>query len=260
MNTQVRQRGGSVGRIYGIRSAGSREYRYIGLTTKTVRARFQKHLLVARSGRKTPFYDWLRKHVQEAEAVVLADHFLMLSELGRAEVDYIRWFRSAGHRLLNVSEGGLGPTGVVWTEEQREAARIRSTGRKGVSRPGALHPFFGGHHTEEQRAKWSVERKGTFAGPANPNYGKFGKDHPSFGHQWSAESREALSEMRKGDRNPNYGKTASAETRARMSAARKGVPRPSSARSAHTRYHTNTGRTSPTCKFCITDDESLAGN
>lgn len=260
MTSEVLKEVRSVGRIYGIRIKESREYRYIGLTTKTVRGRLQKHLQVARSGRKTPFYDWLRKHAQEVEAVALADHFLELSELGKAEVDYIRWFRSAGHNLLNVSEGGLGPTGVVWTDEQREAARIRSTGRKGVSRPGALHPFYGKHHTAEQRARWSEERKGTFVGPANPNYGKFGEVHPAFGRKWSAEARAALSEMRKGENNPNYGKTASAETRAKMSAARKGVPRPSSARSAHTRHHTNTGRTSPTCKFCIADDESLAGN
>lgn len=260
MTTEALEEVRSVGRIYGIRIEGSREYRYIGLTTKTAHGRLLKHLQVARSGRKTPFYDWLRKHGEKVVINVLADHFLELSELGQAEVDYIRWFRSAGHDLLNVSEGGLGPTGVVWTEEQREAARVRSTGRKGVSRPGPLATFFGKHHTEEQRARWSEERKGTFVGPANPNYGKFGDDHPAFGHKWSAEARAALSEMRRGEKNPNYGKTASAETRAKMSAARKGVPRPSSARSAHTRYHTNTGRTSPTCKFCIVDDESRASN
>lgn len=260
MTSEALKKVRSIGRIYGIRIDGSREYRYVGLTTKTAQERLRRHVQVSRSGRKTPFYDWLRKHEQNVVINVLADHYLTLSELGEAEVDYIRWFRSAGHDLLNLSDGGLGPTGVVWTEEQREAARVRATGRKGINRPGPLAPFFGRHHTEEQRAQWSKERKGTFAGPANPNYGKFGEDHPAFGNKWSVDAREALSELRRGEKNPNYGKRASAETRAKMSAARKGVPMPSSARSAHTRYHTNTGRTSPTCKFCIVDDESRASN
>jgi hypothetical protein len=251
----------AIGRIYGIRLTGSDEYRYVGLTTKSVRYRLAKHLQVARSsGRKTPFYDWLRKHEPEVDIDVLHVEYGKLEELGQAEIEWISDVRAIGYRLLNISNGGLGPTGVVWTEEMREAARLRATGRKGVSRFGVDHPFYGKHHSEEQRKLWSEQRKGTFVGPANPNYGKFGEDHPSYGRTMSEEARAALSEARKGEKNPNYGKSASAETRAKMSAARKGRPMPSSARSAHTRYHTNQGRTSPTCKFCIAGDENPAGN
>ena len=250
---------GVIGVVYGIRLSHSHEYRYVGQTTMTGPLRLRRHLSNARSGRKKPFYDWLRKHADEVVVDDLDIELFSREALGASEIDWIAWLRAHGHRLLNIAEGGLGPTGVIWTEEMRDAARVRSTGRKGVSRPGELHPFYGKHHTPEQRARWSDERKGTFVGPANPNYGKFGEDHPSYGHTMSAEARAELSEMRKGELNPNFGKTASPETRAKMSAAQKGVPKPSSARSAHTRYHTNKGRTSPTCKFC-TDDESPAGN
>jgi hypothetical protein len=236
------------------------EYRYVGLTTKSVTERLQKHIKNARSGKKTPFCDWLRKHENEVVIDVLGVEHGELGELGQAEIEWIAALREFGHRLLNISNGGLGPTDVVWTVEMREAARERSTGRKGVSRPGKAHPFYGKHHTDEQRALWSEQRKGTFVGPDNPNFGKFGPDHPRFGHPMPLHSRVKLSEMRKGERNPNFGRKASAETRAKMSAAQKGVPKPSSARSAHTRYHTNTGRTSPTCKFCIAGDESPADN
>ncbi|GGI08882.1 hypothetical protein GCM10007368_23390 [Isoptericola cucumis] len=249
-----------VGVVYGVRLRDSGEYRYVGLTTRTAEARLRRHLSNARAGRKTPFYDWLRKHKDEVVVDQLDTELGSLEWLGESEIIWIGSLRSEGHRLLNIADGGLGPTGVVWTEEMREAARRRSTGRKGISRPGALHPFYGKHHTAEQRAKWSEERKGTFVGPANPNYGKFGKDHPSFGHTMSLESRAALSEMRKGERNPNYGKKASPETRAKMSAAQKGVPKPSSARSAHTRYHTNQGRVSPQCTFCTGDAQSPDGS
>src|SRR5664279_570620 len=63
-----------------------------------------------------------------------------LEELGRAEISWIEMLRSEGHRLLNLSQGGLGPVGVEWTEEMREAARVRSTGRKGVSRFAGDNP------------------------------------------------------------------------------------------------------------------------
>jgi len=96
-------------------------------------------------------------------------------------------------------------------------------------------------------------RKGTYSGPDNPNFGKFGPEHPSFGHSMSAESRERLSQMRRGELNPNFGRTASEETRAKMSEARKGRPMPSSVRSAHTRHHTNKGVFKETCRHCIDD-------
>ena len=241
------------GLVYGIRLRGEVEYRYVGITTKTASRRFHQHLRVAAGGRKTPFYDWLRKQEPSALIADELDWIEGLPELGQAEIDWISYLRREGDRLLNLSEGGLGPTGVVWTEEQREAARIRNTGRKGVSRPGAANPFYGGKHSLEQRMQWSIDRKGTYSGPENPNFGKFGADHPGFGHTMSEESRRALSEAKKGAGNPNFGRKLSDETRAKISAAQKGKPMPSSRRSAHTRHHTNKGVEKADCKYCVED-------
>jgi hypothetical protein len=182
------------GVIYGIRLRSDLVYRYIGLTTKSAETRLRKHLQVARSGRKTPFYDWLRAHEGEAIDVDLLDCIEDLDELGQAEIDWIKSLRRQGFPLLNLSEGGLGPMGVEWTVEMRDAARVRSTGRKGVSRYAADNPFYGRTHAAEQRAKWSKTRKGQNAGPDNPNFGKFGIDHPGFGRVMSQEAREALAE------------------------------------------------------------------
>jgi hypothetical protein len=241
------------GLVYGVRLRREVEYRYVGITTKTASRRFHQHLRVAAEGRKTPFYDWLRKHDRSDVIADELDWIEGLPELGRAEIDWISYLRREGDRLLNLSEGGLGPTGVVWTEEMREAARIRSTGRKIVRESGPGASFYGKNHSLEQRQKWSEGRKGTYAGPENPNFGKFGPEHPSYGREMSEESRAALSEARKGVGNPNFGKKASAETRAKMSAVRKGVPKPSSQRSAHTRHHTNKGIEKADCKYCVED-------
>lgn len=241
------------GLVYGIRLRREVEYRYVGITTKTASRRFHQHLRVAAEGRKTPFYDWLRKHDPADLIADELDWIEGLPELGQAEMDWISYLRREGDRLLNLADGGLGPTGVVWTEEQREAARIRNTGRKGLSRPGAANPFFGGKHTAEQRKKWEASRKGTNSGADNPNFGKFGANHPSFGHSVSDETRKILSEAKKGAGNPNFGKKASAGTRAKMSAVRKGRPMPSSQRNAHTRHHTNKGVEKADCKYCVED-------
>jgi NUMOD3 motif len=241
------------GLVYGIRLRREVEYRYIGITTKTASRRFQQHLRVAAAGRKTPFYDWLRKHDRSEVIADELDWIEGLPELGQAEADWISYLRREGDRLLNLADGGLGPTGVVWTAEMREAARVRSTGRKIPRQYGPGASFYGKNHSLEQREKWSQERKGTYTASENPNFGKFGPEHPSYGHTMSEESREALSEARKGVGNPNFGKKASAETRAKMSAVRKGVPKPSSQRNAHTRHHTNKGIEKADCKYCVED-------
>ena len=244
-----------IGAVYAFYASGSKEARYVGMTTNPVLVRERQHFKTAASGRKTPFYDWLRKEGRNAYAIPLEVFFTDLDDLAEAEIRWIRKLRRKGHRLLNLTEGGRGPNGHVWTPEQRKAAGDRARGRPtGVHRRGPDSPNWGrALHSDEQRAKWSAERKGKNAGPANPNFGKFGSEHPSYGHVVSDETRRLLSEQKRGERNPNFGKTTSAETRAKQSAALKGRARPSSVRSAHTRHHTNKGVFKDTCRHCIDD-------
>lgn len=243
-----------VGIVYGFRVRSSGEYRYIGQTTKALELRVGQHRKVARDGRKTPFYDWLRKTPNEAYEVVVLERVVTTREdLGEAEISWISLYRATGDRLLNLTDGGLGPTGTVWTPEQRAAVSRRFKGHPGVSLPGELNGMWGRTHTDEQKARWAESRKGTNAGAANPNFGKFGAEHPAFGRVLSAETKQRLSEQKQGELNPNFGKTASEETRAKMSAVRKGRPMPSSVRNAHTRHHTNKGVFNETCRHCIDD-------
>ena len=248
----------TIGVIYGVRLASSEEYRYVGLTRKTVSRRFHQHRRNAARGKKTPFYDWLRKRpVEDVVVDTLETVSTTLEDLGRAEVSWIAKLSERGDRLLNLSEGGLGPMGYVWTAEQRAAAAVRATGRKIPPRPGAANPFFGKTHSPEQRATWSKSRAGSITGAKNPNFGKFGEDHPSFGHVMSIESRERLAKQRRGSLDPNCGKVYTDEERAAMSARTKGIPRPSSVRSAHTRHHTNKAIHNPACRHCVEDAAKL---
>ncbi|HET9875490.1 MAG TPA: NUMOD3 motif protein, partial [Mycobacterium sp.] len=152
------------GLIYGVRLRSGFDYRYVGLTTKSIEIRLKQHFKVARSGRKSPFYDWLRAHDYGDVIADELDWVEGLEELGRAEIAWIELLRREGQPLLNVSQGGLGPMGIEWTAEMREAARIRTTGRKGVSRFAEDNSFYGRSHSPEQRAQWSKLRKGKNAG------------------------------------------------------------------------------------------------
>lgn len=257
--SRPRGRSPFVGVIYGVREMESPEFRYVGLTTHTIERRRREHFKNTAYGRKTPFADWLLKHTKtDREAVYFASLELVMSDslddLGAAEQRWIAKLRAEGHRLLNLTEGGLGPRGYVWSEEQRRAVGDRTRGTKHPNpMRGPDNPMWGRAHSDEQKARWSQARKGTNVGSDNPNFGKFGAEHPSFGHTMSLESREKLSEMRRGDKNPNFGKSASGETRAKMSAVRKGIANPTSVRSAHTRHHTNKGVFKDTCRHCIAD-------
>lgn len=251
-----------LGVIYGVREMGSSEFRYVGLTTKTILRRRSEHFKNVERGLKTPFGDWLRRYPSREDVYFDSLEIVMgnvLEELGAAEQRWIGRLRAEGHRLLNLTDGGLGPRGYVWSEEQRRAVgdRTRGTVHPNPQR-GPDNPMWGRSHSDDQKARWSEARRGSNAGAANPNFGKFGAAHPSFGHTMSAESRARLSEMRRGENNPNFGKTASDETRKKMSAARKGRAMPSSVRSAHTRHHTNKNVFSDTCRHCIDDQRTAA--
>lgn len=142
-----------IGVIYGFRLMGSAEFRYVGLTTTSMRRRTQQHFKKAAADVKNPFYDWLRKH-DESEIFVQSLEVVTSypADLGVAEKRWIELFHAEGHRLLNLTEGGLGPTGYVWTDEQRKAAGDRARGRPtGISRKGPDSPAWGLRHTDEQR-------------------------------------------------------------------------------------------------------------
>jgi hypothetical protein len=241
------------GYIYAIHLLGSSEYRYVGMTATTIERRLQQHFTGAKRGKQYPVYDWLRKQEKELVQIVCLEACEELEDLENLEISWVSKLRSEGHRLLNLTEGGKGPRGHKWTEEQRAAHRERMlevnnrpekklaprNQKKGV-------PI----HSQEQKELWSKQRTGTITGDKNPNYGKFGPEHPAYGRTLSEETKERLSEQRKGEKNPNYGRKLSEETRKKMSEVRKGRPMPSSVKSAHTRWHTNKNVISNKCKYC----------
>lgn len=116
-------------------------YRYIGVTRQArgIEARFVQHKRLARSGKtKMPIHDWLKRHIDEARIFDLGTGPL------ERESELIAAYRSAGHELLNVTEGGMGTVGYTASAEARAA---RSERMKGNRRCAGLIP------TPEHREK-----------------------------------------------------------------------------------------------------------
>ena len=209
--------------IYALVEKGSREIRYVGQTVNPFRQRLSAHKREAKRGEPGYKNNWIRSiGPDNLDGFVLED--IPTSDrdlLDFREQFWIAAVREAGYCLVNRTDGGTGKT------------------------------FLGMVHTEEQKRKWSEARKGNITGPLNPNYGKFGEAHPSYGRKLSDETKAQLSEQKKGAKNPNYGKIYTDEERKAMSEKTKGRPMPSSRKSAHTRHHTNKGISRPeTCGYC----------
>ena len=68
--------------------------------------------------------------------------------------------------------------------------------KKGVNHKGENNPNFGKHCSGETRQRISEAKKGIFAGEKNPMFGK----------HLSAETKQKLSDAKKGENNPNFGK------------------------------------------------------
>jgi len=246
------------GFVYGLTTNNSDSIRYIGMTTQGLSKRLSGHKKAANSGKKYPLYDWMRKQGVENIRIVLVE--VVETDLASREIYWIQDFLNRNVKLLNLTAGGLGPNGHVWTSEQRQAHSVKM--KEVVNRPDVREKIlknrkttYGNRHSDAQKKKWSKERKGSITGVKNPNWGKFGSDHPAYGRVLSKETKKRLSEQKRGKGNPNYGKPLSEETRKKMSIARKGRPMPSSVRSAHTRWHTNKNIVNPKCTWC-TEKES----
>lgn len=212
--------------IYALHVKGSHDFRYVGQTISNPKSRLYAHRREANRGTAGYKNNWMRS-VGPHNVVVQT-----LEEVDESLVDWREQFwiaalSEAGFQLVNRTEGGRG-------------YKIR-----------------GPIHTEEQKKKWSEARKGSITGSLNPNFGKFGQNHPSYGRVFSDEAKAKLSESKKGPLNPNFGRVVSEEERQATSERFKGKPMPSSIRSAHTRHHTNKGVSKPeTCHHCKTDLEN----
>lgn len=109
--------------------------------------------------------------------------------------------------------------------------------------------------TDEQRKEYSRKLSESRKGEKNPNYGvhRYGKDSPRYGHKHSDEFKKHLSEAFKGEKHPMYGKPRSNETRQKISETKKGYKHKKESRQkmSEQRKGKNIGLNNPSSKKVI---------
>lgn len=128
---------------------------YIGQTSNTLNKRFINHKSEARRTKiDTPIYRAMRKHGTENFKIESLVEIKVNSKdelheiLNKLEVYYIEKLKPD----YNSAPGGLGSTGVTWTEERREKFKELMSGEN--------NPCFGKPKSEETRKKLSDALKG----------------------------------------------------------------------------------------------------
>jgi len=177
--------------IYGLREPGTNEIRYIGKSSNSTRRprSHWKNKKYLRDG--YPVHVWTSSLVKQnifPEIILLAEfpglELAALDErnsrLNETEIQLILTYRTLGHKLLNMTDGGDGLLG-------RTGKLAPMYGRRGI-----LSPRFGVQHTEESRIAMSEALSG--------------ENHPHFGKHPSEITRNKIGEANKGSNNGMFGK------------------------------------------------------
>ncbi len=143
---------------------------YIGKTIQEPQRYWESHKARCNSGVKKYLYDSMRKYgienfsfniIEEIEAETYKE---LNNKLNSLEILYIKTYKSKTPHGYNLTDGGEGTVGYVFTEEHRknlsEAMKGKPSPRKGVKL------------SKETRKKLSEARIGRFKGEENYFYGK----------------------------------------------------------------------------------------
>lgn len=99
---------------------------YIGSTTRSIRDRIRGHCIDARNGSELPIHQWIRGQERGFDVRILET----FENVPKLRADRERAWVAKFPTLLNMTDGGNGGSGLVWSPTRRAnlAAAIRSGG------------------------------------------------------------------------------------------------------------------------------------
>jgi hypothetical protein len=172
---------------------------------------------------------WNRTQKKYGYAVEILSRWDTEEEAYNHEVMLIGDLKSKGFVLCNLTDGGGGPSGQIFTDEYRKKLSIASAGERNpmYGRRGLDSPLYG-----RKKPETSIKLRGE----GNPMYGRRGIDSPIYGDANPSKREEvkrAISKANKGRiispenieklRIRMTGRKASSETKERMSVSQKAI-------------------------------------
>lgn len=112
------------------RKSKPKEIRYVGITMHDdVQKRFNSHLDKTKQGVNRPINDWINKYYPDVD-IKKVKSISTWEEACRQEIMLIAKLKKAGHKLLNMTDGGEGTVGFKDSEETRIKKSKAHMGRK----------------------------------------------------------------------------------------------------------------------------------
>ena len=190
--------------IYALKNADTNEIRYVGKTID-VTNRYKSH---CRSKTNSKTSCWIRS-LQNKPEIIILEEVTPFGNWQEAEQFWIAYFKSLGARLTNLTEGGEGCVGIVFSEESID--KIKQS-LKGNNRA------LGNKLSNETRKRMSEARKGS----KNHNFGKSLSEKQRKQISIAQTGRKHSEEQRLKQIERQTGRTHSPETKAKIGAKHKG--------------------------------------
>lgn len=115
--------------VYGLSTSSDDRVRYVGQTIAPLKTRLRGHLRWARKGEKSALFGWIRKHLANGDEIMI-NPIVRDAVLHETEIQIIAFYRAAGAKLVNSTNGGEGFVGLPRSKEHQQKIADAQRGQK----------------------------------------------------------------------------------------------------------------------------------
>lgn len=118
--------------VYGLSTSADDRIRYIGQTIQPLDVRLRHHRGMARRGKKSALFAWMRKHEALGEVIIITP-IVIGAIYHETEIEMITSYKERGAPLVNSTRGGEGIVGLPRTAAHQQ--KIADAQRGGKRQP-----------------------------------------------------------------------------------------------------------------------------
>lgn len=149
--------------VYGLYDPIDGELRYVGKTTQALHLRLKSHVQPSSLKGRSYRASWIKSLLARGVAPLICSiqKIGCISELGPAERYWIAFFRAAGARLVNGTDGGEGPGFQSEATKKKISGTLKTRVVSQEARANLSKALLGHRLSAETKEKISAARKGS---------------------------------------------------------------------------------------------------